>query len=1274
MLRRALTAAVLVAASVGGVLAGAAPASAAGPWYVKPTGNNAANCLSPATACATVTGALAKAGFQPGDTINVDPGTYTDRPAVTKAAKIVGSGPGVVFRGAAGAWALAVNTNATPGASVELRNLTLTAGGFASGGALPVVAAHVIATDVQVTNSTGVIGGGVYVFSGSLSMNGGRIQGNQAVAGAANQGWGGGAYVAPGAALNLDGTTVAGNRADASTKSAFAFGGAIVNGGITSIEDARLSNNIAVHPSNSAYGGAIYNAGPSLSIANTEIDGNTAAIGGALSLALSMSGTGLDIHDNTALLGGGIHSAHALGLANSAIVDNTATTSNGGGIYSTSTQGMILDNVEVAGNDAAVAGGGVMSTAGGIAIRNGSRVADNTAQVAAGVYNAGNLTVRSSEIVGNAASFQAGGILNGSQVATDSPHAQLLDADVSNNTAAVAGGGIVNLAKANLSMYGGRIADNGAAGGGGLLVADGSTALLDGTDVVGNTATSLGGGGIFNSGSTVVFRGTIDANVAATANGLGGGIYSGSSTAGATTKLDVFDSTISHNQAYAGSALVVYSTGSGASNATTIDDSTISGNTSTSVYGAIEQVGRPVTINHSTITDNVAAAGGAGAIYAGAPAGGGVSNTVFAGNTPRACLGPVASNGGNHGGPGQAGCGLTPGADPQLGPLADNGGPTLTQLPGPASPLLDVLDCPGDDLDQRGVIRPQGSQCDIGSVEAQQIAPTIEGGPTHVDLAVGSSADPAASFTSTGSPQPDLSATGVPDGLTFTDNGDGTGTLSGTPAAGTGGVHTVTVMAVNEAGNDTIDIEVEIAEAPELSGPTSSTYVVGEPGGPDVFEQVGGHPVATLSTDSDLPGGVTFADNGDGTGTLGGTPQPTTGGLYDVTIDGSNGVGPDATWPFALTVNEAPSLSAPDATFRVGTAGSSALTVGGFPAPTVTATGLPAGLAVDGAAITGTPAAGSGGVHAVDLTATNGVGADATDSATITVEEAATVAGPLEVRMVAGSQSSASYAASGFPVPALSAAGDLPAGVTFVDNGDGTATLSGTPAAGATGSYQLAVTAANGIGEGHTITVSLEVVPPVQITTTSLPGAAFGSPYDQPVQVAGGVAPYAFSLASGALPQGLTLGDDGRITGTPTGSPGTSTFTVRVEDGTGHEDTQQLSITVGKGVSSLIPGPVVVVGNVLLGGDLTATLLGGPGTPIAGATVTFRATNAVLGNPVACTAVTDANGIASCKPTVGGLTAILLAPSVTISWPGDSRWLPATAVAPKKLGPPAPWT
>jgi hypothetical protein len=57
-------------------------------------------------------------------------------------------------------------------------------------------------------------------------------------------------------------------------------------------------------------------------------------------------------------------------------------------------------------------------------------------------------------------------------------------------------------------------------------------------------------------------------------------------------------------------------------------------------------------------------------------------------------------------------------ADPRLGPLADNGGPTLTRQPLAGSPLIDAVDCrPAVPKDQRGVRRPQGPRCDIGAVE-----------------------------------------------------------------------------------------------------------------------------------------------------------------------------------------------------------------------------------------------------------------------------------------------------------------------------------------------------------------------------------------------------------------------------------------------------------------------------------------------------------------------------------------------------------------------------
>jgi hypothetical protein len=58
------------------------------------------------------------------------------------------------------------------------------------------------------------------------------------------------------------------------------------------------------------------------------------------------------------------------------------------------------------------------------------------------------------------------------------------------------------------------------------------------------------------------------------------------------------------------------------------------------------------------------------------------------------------------------------GIDPQLGPVADNGGPTPTMALLPASPAIDAGDdsvCPP--TDQRGVTRPQGAACDIGAFE-----------------------------------------------------------------------------------------------------------------------------------------------------------------------------------------------------------------------------------------------------------------------------------------------------------------------------------------------------------------------------------------------------------------------------------------------------------------------------------------------------------------------------------------------------------------------------
>ena len=86
------------------------------------------------------------------------------------------------------------------------------------------------------------------------------------------------------------------------------------------------------------------------------------------------------------------------------------------------------------------------------------------------------------------------------------------------------------------------------------------------------------------------------------------------------------------------------------------------------------------------------------------------------------CLSPINSLGYNL--TDDITCGFTqPGdlvvADAMLGPLQDNGGPTETHDLLPGSPAIDAgsVNCPPPDTDQRGVARPQGTDCDIGAVE-----------------------------------------------------------------------------------------------------------------------------------------------------------------------------------------------------------------------------------------------------------------------------------------------------------------------------------------------------------------------------------------------------------------------------------------------------------------------------------------------------------------------------------------------------------------------------
>jgi len=136
----------------------------------------------------------------------------------------------------------------------------------------------------------------------------------------------------------------------------------------------------------------------------------------------------------------------------------------------------------------------------------------------------------------------------------------------------------------------------------------------------------------------------------------------------------------------------------------------------------------------------------------------------------------------------------------------------------------------------------------------------------------------------------------------------------------------------------------------------------------------------------------------------------------------------------------------------------------------------------------------------------------------------------------------------GVPLAKLSEVGSLPNGVTFVDNGNGSAVLSGTPAPGTAGTYPITITATNGIAPDATQTFTLTVVA-LGITTSHLPRATIGSTYSGTLTASGGTTPYKWKLAAGysPLPSGLRLKSTGIVTGKPK-VLGSFSFTVNLVD------------------------------------------------------------------------------------------------------------------------------
>jgi len=347
-------------------------------------------------------------------------------------------------------------------------------------------------------------------------------------------------------------------------------------------------------------------------------------------------------------------------------------------------------------------------------------------------------------------------------------------------------------------------------------------------------------------------------------------------------------------------------------------------------------------------------------------------------------------------------------------------------------------------------------------------------------------------------PKTTLSYTGsLPGGVTFVPHNNGTATLSGTPSAGSQGIYFLTITGTNGFPPNAVQVftltvqgTAPVTHAPTITSAANTTFTVGTEG---IFTiHTTGTPTSSIALSGTLPDWLTFVDNTDGTATLDGIPDPGGPPSYSLTVTATNGVAPDAMQTFTLFVNNPPPTitSADNTTFVVGTFASFTVrTSPPVPSATVNFTGtLPSGINFtpngDGTAtIDGTALGGSQGSYPITITGSNGTLPDAMQAFTITVQdappvlEAPAITSASSTTFTVGTAGTFTITTTGSPTPTLEWDGAQPAWLSFVDNTDGTATLSGTPDAGSDLTYSYTITARNGVFPPATQDFILHITP-----------------------------------------------------------------------------------------------------------------------------------------------------------------------------------------------------
>jgi uncharacterized repeat protein (TIGR01451 family) len=234
-------------------------------WYVTQGGNDTNDCQSPLTSCATINGALSKAGFFEGDMIFIEEGTY------------FGTGESIILidkdARLSGGWDSAFSTQ---------MGMTTIDGEDARRGIEVEEFARVVVERFAIVNGRGSYhGGGVYNF-GDLTLEQCIVRNNRGDSGgginnrniltmnsssvSSNEGNTGGGIYNPSGIVYLNNSTISSNTASSR-------GSAIHTGGTLLLNNSTISGN---HCRYSPGSGGIYNDGGYVTIQNSIIAGNTA--------------------------------------------------------------------------------------------------------------------------------------------------------------------------------------------------------------------------------------------------------------------------------------------------------------------------------------------------------------------------------------------------------------------------------------------------------------------------------------------------------------------------------------------------------------------------------------------------------------------------------------------------------------------------------------------------------------------------------------------------------------------------------------------------------------------------------------------------------------------------------------------------------------------------------------------------------------------------------------------------------------------------------------